>query len=39
LLDPADRDRILRERDPARLERWLARAIACGSAAELLAEP
>jgi len=38
-LDPADRDRILRERDPARLARWLARAIACGSAAELLAEP
>jgi hypothetical protein len=38
-LDHRDRDRILDERDLARLERWIARAIACTSAAELLAEP
>ena len=37
-LDSADRDRILRERDPERLARWIGRAVACGSAAELFAE-
>jgi len=38
-LDREEREQILGERDPARLERWIARAIACTSAAELLAEP
>ncbi|TMQ23528.1 MAG: Uma2 family endonuclease [Deltaproteobacteria bacterium] len=38
-LDPAARDRILGEQDLARLERWIVRAIACASAAELLAGP
>lgn len=38
-LDPGERDRILGERDPARLERWIARAIVCTSVAELLMEP
>ena len=38
-LDRGDRDRILGEQDLARLERWIVRAIACTSAAELLAEP
>jgi flagellar biosynthesis/type III secretory pathway protein FliH len=32
------RNRILGERDLARLERWLARALACTSAAEFLAD-
>jgi len=35
---PAERDRILGERDPARLGRWIARAIGCTSVAELLSE-
>ena len=38
-LDRDARDQILGERDLARLERWIARAIVCASAAELLAEP
>jgi Uma2 family endonuclease len=38
-LDLAERDRICRERDRARLERWIARAATCLTAAELLAEP
>ncbi|HET7500751.1 MAG TPA: Uma2 family endonuclease [Kofleriaceae bacterium] len=38
-LDRAQRDRILGEQDPERLGRWIARAVACRSAAELLAEP
>jgi len=33
------RDRIVGERDPARLERWIVRAIACTSVAELISEP
>ena len=37
--DREQRDQILGERDPARLERWIARAIACRSVAELLAGP
>jgi Uma2 family endonuclease len=37
--DPADRARILGERDLQRLERWLARAVCCASMAELFAEP
>jgi hypothetical protein len=37
--DGLERDRVLGERDPARLERWIARAVACASVAELLAEP
>jgi hypothetical protein len=36
---PGERDRILGERDPARLARWIARAIGCTSVAELLSEP
>jgi hypothetical protein len=36
---PAGRTIILGERDAARLERWIARAITCTAAAELLAEP
>ncbi|HEU4732482.1 MAG TPA: Uma2 family endonuclease [Kofleriaceae bacterium] len=38
-LDGAEHDRIVAERDPARLERWIVRAVACRSAAALLAEP
>jgi Uma2 family endonuclease len=38
-LGRVERDRILGERDLARLERWLARAISCASVAELLADP
>jgi Uma2 family endonuclease len=34
----AERERILAERDPACLERWIARAARCASADELLAE-
>ncbi len=34
-----DRDRILAEKDPAQLERWLERAILAASVAEVLAEP
>jgi hypothetical protein len=35
----ADRDRILAEKDPERLERWLERAILAASVAEVLDEP
>jgi hypothetical protein len=35
----ADRDRILAEKDPARLERWLERAILAASVAEVIDEP
>jgi Uma2 family endonuclease len=38
-LDRDERDQILGERDLARLDRWIARAIACASVAELIAEP
>jgi Uma2 family endonuclease len=38
-VDREARERILAERDPARLDRWLARAVVCGSAAELFVEP
>ena len=38
-LDDTARERILGERDMARLERWLSRALACGSVVELFAEP
>jgi len=34
-----DRDRILAEKDPSRLERWLERAILAASIAEVLDEP
>jgi hypothetical protein len=37
-VSPVERDRILGERDPARLGRWIARAIGCTSVAELLSE-
>jgi hypothetical protein len=35
----AVRERILGEKDPARLERWHERAILAASAAEVLDEP
>ena len=35
----ADRERILAEKDPARLERWLERAILAASAAEVIEVP
>lgn len=35
----ATRERILAEKDPARLERWLERAILAASAAEVIDEP
>ena len=38
-LSRGERDRLLGERDVARLERWIAGAVTCGSAAELLAAP
>ena len=38
-LERAERERILGERDRARLECWISRAARCASAAELLAEP
>jgi Uma2 family endonuclease len=38
-LSPHEQEQILRERDPARLTLWLARAASCASAAELLALP
>jgi hypothetical protein len=38
-LDRDERDQILGKRDLARLERWIAGAIACTSVAELLADP
>lgn len=38
-VSPVERDRILGERDAARLGRWIARAIECASAAELFLDP
>jgi len=38
-LDPSGRARILDERDPERLDRWIARATNCTTTAELFAEP
>jgi hypothetical protein len=35
----ADRERILAEKDPARLERWLERAALATSFAEMMDEP
>jgi len=35
----AEQQRILDERDRAQLDRWTARAVACSSVSELLAEP
>jgi hypothetical protein len=35
----ADRERILAEKDPGRLERWHERAILAASLAEVLEEP
>ena len=35
---PGARERILAERDPVRLERWIARAVVCASVAELFVE-
>jgi putative restriction endonuclease len=37
--DPVVRARILEERDPDRLDRWIARATTCTSLAEVFAEP
>ena len=34
----ADRDRILSEQDPARLDRWITRAAVCARVAEIFAE-
>jgi hypothetical protein len=38
-LRDTERARILDERDAARLDRWLARAVTCMTADELFAEP
>ena len=35
----ATRERILSEKDPARLERWLERAVLAASVAEVIDEP
>jgi hypothetical protein len=35
----ADRERILTQKDPERLERWLAKAAVASSVAEALDEP
>jgi hypothetical protein len=37
-LDPASCERILAEPDPARLDRWIARAVTCATTDELFAE-
>ncbi|MBK8257561.1 MAG: hypothetical protein IPK82_33445 [Polyangiaceae bacterium] len=39
VVPPADRERILAEKDPAKLERWLERAILAASIGEVLNEP
>jgi hypothetical protein len=39
VVSDVDRDRILAEKDPARLERWVEKAILATSVAEVLAEP
>jgi Uma2 family endonuclease len=38
-VDPADRARLLAERDPVRIDRWIAQAAGGATIAELLAEP
>jgi hypothetical protein len=38
-LKPADRARILAERDPDRLGRWIARASTCTNMTELFTKP
>jgi hypothetical protein len=38
-LDPAARAQIVGERDPARLDRWIGRAMTCTSLADMLTEP
>jgi Uma2 family endonuclease len=38
-LDPASRARILGEREPERIDRWITRATTCATVADLLAEP
>jgi hypothetical protein len=38
-VDAPTRERILGERDPARLRRWLARALTCTTVVELFREP
>jgi Uma2 family endonuclease len=38
-LDSADRARILGERDPDRLDRWIARATSCTNLTDVFAEP
>jgi Uma2 family endonuclease len=38
-LDPASRARILGEREPERIDRWITRATTCTTVADLLAEP
>jgi hypothetical protein len=38
VLEQADRARILGEQDPARLDRWIARAASCTTLAEVLAD-
>ncbi len=39
VVSDADRERILAEKDPARLERWLERAILAPSVAEVIGAP
>ena len=39
VVSDADRERILAEKDPACLERWLERAVHAASIVEVLAEP
>ena len=39
VMSDADRERILAEKDPACLERWLERAVHAASLAEVIAEP
>jgi len=39
VLDDVDRTRLLGERDPGRLDRWIARATTCETLAELDDEP
>jgi hypothetical protein len=38
-LKPADRARIVGERDPERLRRWITRAVTCTDVAEVLGAP
>jgi hypothetical protein len=39
VVSDADRERIVAEKDPARLERWIDRAVLAASVAEVVAEP